>query len=427
MTLAELVVVGVGVRPSGEDLVVVVDQRLGFGDTVHDVAKDVLVGVEARLLFQQSDREAVSDSGLSGVFVVLSGHDPQQCRLAGTVVAQDADLDPVEEGQADVFEYVPIRRHVFRHLVHLIDEIWHPLKASDRPNRGFIGISPISVIQVCVRFRITDNPPRGGIPMRRLISLLTAALLMAVLAVPASAQEEARIHLIHGIPDTTVDVVAGGEVVFGDFQFGDTQDLSALAGETLVGLQVRLAGTEDVAIDAGDTALPASGNYTIIAHLDEAGTPTLAVFENDTSTIDAGEGRLIVRHTAQAPAVDVKADGAVAFSSLTNPNSVQADLPVGTISAEVVPAGADEPVVIGPVDLPIEDGSALIVYAVGSLDAGSVTALTESITGLGTAPTAVNTGNSPVGSNLPVWAAGLGTLLLVAVVAGRRSVIEVRS
>lgn len=263
--------------------------------------------------------------------------------------------------------------------------------------------------------------------MKKFITLLTAALVMAALAVPVSAQEEARIHLIHGIPDTPVDVVAGGEIVFGDFQFGDTQDLSALAGGTLEALQVRLAGTETVAIDAGDTALPASGNYTIIAHLDEAGTPTLAVFENDTSSIDAGEGRLIVRHTAQAPSVDVKANGAVAFAGLTNPNSVQADLPVGTISAEVVPAGADEPVVIGPVDLAIADGSALIVYAVGSLDAGSVTALTESISGLGTAPTAVNTGNSPVGTSVPVWAAGLGALLLVAVVAGRRSVVEVRS
>ncbi len=262
--------------------------------------------------------------------------------------------------------------------------------------------------------------------MKKFITLLTAALVMAALAVPVSAQEEARIHLIHGIPDTPVDVVAGGDVVFGDFQFGDTQDLSALAGETLVGLQVRLAGTETVAIDAGDTPLPASGNYTIIAHLDEAGTPTLAVFENDTSSIDAGEGRLIVRHTAQAPAVDVKANGAVAFAGLTNPNSVQADLPVGTISAEVVPAGADEPVVIGPVDLPIDDGSALIVYAVGSLDAGSVTALTESITGLGTAPTAVNTGNSPVGTSIPAWAAGLGALLLVGAVSTRRSLFGVR-
>lgn len=262
--------------------------------------------------------------------------------------------------------------------------------------------------------------------MRRLISLATVALMVTVLAIPAGAQEEARIHLIHGIPDTPVDVVAGGDVVFGDFQFGDTQDLSALAGETLVGLQVVLAGTDTVAIDAGDTALPASGNYTIIAHLDAAGTPTLAVFANDTSAIAAGEGRLTVRHVAAAPAVDVLANGAVAFSNLSNPDGVSADLGAGTITAEVVPTGATEPVVIGPVDLPIEEGSSLIVYAVGSLEAGSITALTESITGLGSAPTAINTGNSPVESSLPVWAVGLAGLLGFAAIAGRRSVVAVK-
>lgn len=259
--------------------------------------------------------------------------------------------------------------------------------------------------------------------MRRLISLVAVSMMVAVLAVPAGAQEEARIHLIHGIPDTPVDVVAGGEVVFGDFQFGDTQDLSALAGETLAGLQVVLAGTDTVAIDAGDTALPASGNYTIVAHLDATGTPTLAVFENDTSAISAGEGRLTVRHTAAAPAVDVLANGAVAFSNLSNPDGVSADLAAGTISAEVVPTGATEPVVIGPVDLPIEEGSSLIVYAVGSLEAGSITALTESISGLGSAPTAINTGNSPVQSSVPVWAAGLGALLGVAAISARRSIV----
>lgn len=259
--------------------------------------------------------------------------------------------------------------------------------------------------------------------MRRLISLVAISMMVAVLAIPAGAQEEARIHLIHGIPDTPVDVVAAGEVVFGDFQFGDTQDLSALAGETLAGLQVVLAGTDTVAIDAGDTALPASGNYTIIAHLDATGTPTLAVFENDTSAIAAGEGRLTVRHAAAAPAVDVLANGSVAFSNLSNPDGVSADLAAGTITAEVVPTGATEPVVIGPVDLAIEEGSSLIVYAVGSLEAGSITALTESISGLGSAPTAINTGNSPVESSVPVWAAGLGALLGVAAISARRSIV----
>ncbi|MEZ5218514.1 MAG: DUF4397 domain-containing protein [Ilumatobacteraceae bacterium] len=253
------------------------------------------------------------------------------------------------------------------------------------------------------------------------LSVGALGTFVAVSGVPgAGAQEAARIHLIHGIPDTPVDVDAGGEEVFANFAFGETKDLSALAGQTLAGLQIKVAGTEDVAIDAGDVALPASGNYTVIAHLDAAGAPALAVFENDTSPIAAGEGRLVVRHAAAAPAVDVRANGQVAFAGVTNGAEASADLPVGTISADVVPAGATEPVVIGPADLAITDGTSLVVYAVGSLDAGSLTVLTETIEGLGTEPARVNTGNSPIDEDtMPLWPlAAAGILGLAAVSTG---------
>jgi hypothetical protein len=256
-------------------------------------------------------------------------------------------------------------------------------------------------------------------------AMLTVLAAIAAFAMPASAQDDARIHLIHGIPGVDVDVEAGGENVFEGFSFKDTQDLSSLAGETLTGLKVKVAGSDDVAIDAGDVALPASGNYTVIAHLDAEGTPTLGVFENDTSTIEAGNGRLIVRHTAAAPAVDVKANGDVAFSNLANGAEAKADLPAGTISAEVVPTGADEPVVIGPADLPITDGDALIVYAVGSLEDGNVDVITESITGLGSAPSAVPTGDSPVqaAGGLPV---GLTLMVLGGLALGAGGAVATR-
>jgi hypothetical protein len=242
--------------------------------------------------------------------------------------------------------------------------------------------------------------------MRRLITGAAAALLLVATGSAAadarpSQEAGARIHLLHGIPDTPVDVEANGENVIEGFEFGDTEDLSALAGQTLAGLTVKPAGTDDVAIDGGDLALPAEGNVTAVAHLDAEGTPTLTVFENDTSAVAAGQGRLVVRHTAAAPAVDVKANGEVAFSNLSNPNEAAADLPAGTVSAEVVPTGADEPVVIGPADLPVAEGSSLIVYAVGSLDGGTIQTLTETIDGLGSAPGAVQTGNSPVDDGTP--------------------------
>ncbi len=252
--------------------------------------------------------------------------------------------------------------------------------------------------------------------MKRVFAgLLALVAVMAFAAPPAGAETApARIHLIHGVPNTPVDVIVNGQVAFPSFKFGETKDLSSFAGQTLVGLKVNLAGTATTVIDAGNTALPASGNYTIIAHNDASGAPKLTVFQNDTSTIPAGNGRLTVRHTAAAPAVDVRAGGAVVFANLTNPNGASATLPVGTVSATVVPAGTTSPVVIGPANLAIQDGVNLTVYAVGSLSGGTLTVLTETTSGLGAAPTVVNTGNSPVDSNNGVG----GQLVLVALVAG---------
>ena len=261
------------------------------------------------------------------------------------------------------------------------------------------------------------------------LKLITLLAVFAAILIPASAagaQDSARVHLIHGIPDTDVDVAAGGEVVIPEFSFGDTQDLSGFAGQTLESLQVLLTGTDTVAIDVGDFDVPATGNYTAIAHLDADGTPTVSVFANDVTTIAAGEGRLVVRHTAAAPAVDILANGAAAFTNVPNGAGGGADLPAGTISAEVVPTGATEPVVIGPADLPVAEGSSLIVYAVGSLDAGNLTVLTEVIDGLGALPDVVNTGNSPVSnSSFPV-AALVGGLMVLVALGGRRTLAGTR-
>lgn len=267
---------------------------------------------------------------------------------------------------------------------------------------------------------------------KMLLAPMAVIALLVMLAVPASAQDAARIHLIHGIPGVDVDVEVGGDIVFENFKFKDTEDLSGLAGQTLSGVMVKVAGTDDVAIDAGDVALPASGNFTVIAHLDADGNPALAVFENDTSTVEAGSGRLVVRHAAAAPAVDVKANGDVAFSNLANGGEAKADLPAGTISAEVVPTGADEPVVIGPADLPVTEGSSLIVYATGSLD-GGLEVITESITGLGSAPASVPTGDSPVGDSNFLSGMSLAAVALLGAglatgfgVARRRSTVTAR-
>ena len=103
-----------------------------------------------------------------------------------------------------------------------------------------------------------------------------AALAATLLAIPAGtsgAQASADIMLLHGIAGIDVAVAVDGAVVIPGFEPGDMQDRSSFAGQTLVNLEVRPAGTEDVAIGpVASFDVPASGSWTVVAHLNADGT-----------------------------------------------------------------------------------------------------------------------------------------------------------
>jgi hypothetical protein len=256
--------------------------------------------------------------------------------------------------------------------------------------------------------------------MRRLTLALGGLLAAAATtwgATAAAAQETASVYVVHGIPDTPVDVYVDGARVLDDFQPG------ADAGPVDVP-----AGSREVAVFPADAAdgsgspllsaspeVPAGGNVTLVAHLTESGQPTVTPFVNDVSSVPAGQARLVVRHTAAAPAVDVLAGGSPVINGLANPNEQALEVPAGTISAAVAPAGATEPV-IGPADLDLQEGTATFVHAIGSLDAGNPDLVVFTVEGLHTAPNGVPsgapsgapaTGGPPIGMALVAAGAAL--------------------
>lgn len=264
--------------------------------------------------------------------------------------------------------------------------------------------------------------------MKKLLVGLAAAAAVAISPGIASAQDAATVTLLHGIPGATVDVAVDGAVVIPGFEPGATQDLSAFAGQTLANVEVRLAGTEDVVIGpVAEFAVPGSGNWTVIAHLDADGAPTITPFENNTATTADGQGRLTVRHTAAAPAVDLVVGDARPIENAANGASADLELPAGEIAgAQLAPTGGDPLVDVPTVNLAA--GTNLIVYAVGSLADETFTFYTQEIEvgaeaaagaeeeeGDGTpAPTAVNTGAPIVdGSTLALLAAA-GAMVLLA-------------
>lgn len=256
-----------------------------------------------------------------------------------------------------------------------------------------------------------------GYGEKSVAALLWAAFsagLVMLLTGPAAAQTDAsvRINLINGIPDSSVDIdFASGDSIT-DFAFRDMYDLSSLAGST-AGLVVTDAVSGETLLEVDQLVLPASGNFSVLLHLKVDGSVSLSTFENDLSRIEAGNSRLVVRHLAAAPEVDVLAAGEAVFEGLGNGQERSADLGAGEVSASLVPSGEDGPVIIGPADLPLVEGDMLIVYGLGSLDDDTMTVITETITDLDTPPSGVDTGNSAI--------SGLGTstvALLAALVVG---------
>jgi hypothetical protein len=267
--------------------------------------------------------------------------------------------------------------------------------------------------------------------MKRVLAGIAAIAAIAIAPGAAQADSHVEITLLHGIPGATVDVAVDGSVVVPDFAPGDTADLSAFAGATLANVEVRAAGTENVVIGpVAEFAVPADGNWTVLAHLDADGNPTITPFENDDSApASADQGRLTVRHTAAAPAVDVVLGDVRPIENAANGDSAALDLPAGDIAgAQIAPTGG-EPIADVPT-VTVSAGKNLIVYAVGSLADETFTFYTQEIdldvAGDGTpAPTAVNTGE-PISDavNSSVLAAAAGMLVVAggAFALRRRSV-----
>jgi hypothetical protein len=262
----------------------------------------------------------------------------------------------------------------------------------------------------------------------RILAGIGAGLLAtAVVATPAQAisATSSDVYVVHGIPGLTVDVYVDDVLTLPGFTPDSVAGpLDLPAGDYEI--QVFAAGddpaTATPAIDVPAAAVPAGQSVSLVAHYDAAGAPTLTPFVNDISTIPAGQGRLTVRHAAEAGAVAIVANGAIAFDDVENGDQAATLLPVGDITAGVAGAGTASPIIIptsgtaAPVS--IVEGTNVIVYAVGSGE--TLQLITQSISGLHSTPGGVNSGTGGFAAEddtAPIGIAALALLALAGVVA----------
>jgi hypothetical protein len=261
-----------------------------------------------------------------------------------------------------------------------------------------------------------------------------ASALTAVTIAPAYGASNATVSILHGVPDATVDVYANGEPLLEDFEPGTLTDPQKLPAGSY-DLKVVKAGDGadgDAIMSANNVKVPGGANITVVAHLSENGKPTLTPYVNDVSSLPAGKARVIVRHDAAAPEVDVRAGGEPVFTDLANPKEKSAEIDPGTVEADVVLAGTDD-VVIGPAPLKVAEGTTTIVYAWGSAEDENLDLAVQTISGMNGSPNGVPGGTGGQAANsdaAPLWATVAAFATLGAVISGtqlyRRRALMVR-
>jgi hypothetical protein len=203
---------------------------------------------------------------------------------------------------------------------------------------------------------------------------LPVAAIAAAPPVPAHAAEaaagRATVNVVHGIPGVAVKVCLDGKPAIRDFRYR----------EKVVGVALPAGDHRVRVVAAGDRCsapavlrkhlhLRTGKNYTLVAAVRPSGAPALPAFTNRVRPTEAGTARLTVRHTAQAPAVNVWADRTqlIGGNRFTWRDERTTAVPAGTYRVRVTLPGSRKPV-IGPRELTLRSGRGYQVHAVGTPD-----------------------------------------------------------
>ena len=194
----------------------------------------------------------------------------------------------------------------------------------------------------------------------------------------------ANVTVVHGVPGLTVDVFVNGALTLPNFEPRTITDVIPLpCGDYDIAIAPAGAGI-GAAVITGSATLNSGDDVALVAHLAADGTPKLGVFVNDVSAT-GWKGRLVVRHAAAAPAVDVPLVrrlfwwrfAAGTIEDAENGQQAAVEVAPGRYIARVTPANVPGTTVLGPATVRIRSNTVTFVYAIGSLNDGTLDLLVQ--------------------------------------------------
>jgi hypothetical protein len=158
---------------------------------------------------------------------------------------------------------------------------------------------------------------------------------------------------------------------------------------------------------------------TAIAHWVGVEDCTITIYNDMGDPVRAGAGKLIARHTAATEGVTLTVDDQALNRTLEPTEQMVDTVLAGDHTVAVSQAGSDTVLVEGS-QVPVEEGTARIVYLVGTAKDDNLNVLTQTVNGLESNPSGVPTGNSGLaaGERSQPWLPGAGFVVAMALVAG---------
>jgi hypothetical protein len=263
--------------------------------------------------------------------------------------------------------------------------------------------------------------PKNLVGVRVLVLLAALAALMVASIIPAAAQSEARVRVLHASPDApAVDIFVDGNRAITNLAFPRATDYVALpAGQRRIQVAPTGQAASAAVIDATVT-LTAGRDYTVAA-VGQVAQIRAQVYEDNNAAPAAGQAHVRVIHASpNAPAVDVAVRGGpVLISNLAFPNASQM-LPVaaGTYNLDVRAAGT-QTVALPLNNVELRAGTIYTVVATGLLN-GQPALAAQVLTAQPVAAALPRTGEAAGLPWLPILAV-IGAGIVIAGVRMRRA------
>ena len=212
------------------------------------------------------------------------------------------------------------------------------------------------------------------------------AFALSMILVAGAAEAASRVFVIHGIPLVPVDVyasLAGAPIpatpTIAGFLPKAIADVQA--GPATVDIRIYAQGanpqTAQPVIAVLGAVISNNVELSIVAHLDGQGAPTATIYQNDNSPVASGMARVSVRHTAQAPAVQLVAGGFPKLA-LTNPYFGDLEVPATTIPLQLQLAFTGT-AVTPTAQLAFASGTRYFVYAIGSVPGNTLDFILQAV------------------------------------------------